>query len=274
MTTQSDPSITLYSYITSPFAWKVHCYLLYKKLPFKNFYVNPANSAKELPMGTQIPVLKIGGEARNNSSALGIWLDDVYPETASLIPDDILLKNEVLKIDQFVSDILIPTVFYTVYPQLSGLHVTNISNAFRLGFCVDRTTTNGLPFGLRFLWPFFIRYTPFIRRIVATIAKTGDVSACRKSALSFLETKLKDRQFLAGTEQPSLADLSAWPQIMIPSKLGLSGFDDYLEYPNIKAWVIRIEAYIELYPCAPAIVPDLEFSTKLQTNSCKPHMTN
>lgn len=256
MTTQSDPLITLYSYITSPFAWKVHCYLLYKKLPFEIIYVNPANSAKELPMGTQIPVLKIGGETRNNSSALGFWLDDIYPETASLMPDDNLLKQEALEIDQFVSDTLILTVFYTIYPQLNGLRLTNISNTFRLGFCVDRTTTNGLPLGIRFLWPFFIRYTPFIRRIVASIAKTGSVSACRKAALYYLETKLEDRQFLAGTEQPSLADLSAWPQIAVPSMLGLSGFDDYLEYPNIKAWVIRIEAYMQPYPCAPAIVPD------------------
>lgn len=263
MNAQSYPPITLYSYITSPFAWKVHCYLLYKKVSFKVFYVNPANSARELPIGTQIPVLKIGGEARNNSLELGIWLDNYYSETASLIPDNHSLKKEVLEIDQFVSDTLIPTVFYTVYPRLCGLRLTNISNTLRLGYFVDRTTTNGLPLGLRFLWPFFIRYTPFIRRIVAPMAKAGGVQACRKSALSYLEDKLKDRDFLAGTEQPSLADLSAWPQIMVPPMLGLSGFDDYLEYPNISSWVIRTEAFIQPNPCEPAIVPDLQKLNKI-----------
>lgn len=257
MTLKNKIPITLYSYVTSPYAMKVHCYLLYKKLPFEIFYVSPTNPAKELPVGQQIPVLKIGGEVRNESSSLGIWLDNKFPDNAQLISKDKQLEKDILNLDQWVTDTLIPTVFYSVYPQINTSSLRCISNSLRLGYCVEKTTTNGLPYGLRFLWPIFIRNTPFIRRLIAPIAKSGSVEQSRRDALLYLEDRLKNKSFLAGTETPSLVDLSAWPQIVIPHKLGLKGFDDFMSYPNILRWVERIEPFLEPYTQAPPIVPKL-----------------
>jgi hypothetical protein len=35
----------------SPFAAKVHCFLLYKRLDFECFYINPLRVKQDLPLG-------------------------------------------------------------------------------------------------------------------------------------------------------------------------------------------------------------------------------
>lgn len=50
---QQEP-ITLYSYVLSPFAAKVHCFLLYKGVRFDCFYVNPLHVERDLPLAYQI----------------------------------------------------------------------------------------------------------------------------------------------------------------------------------------------------------------------------
>jgi glutathione S-transferase len=58
----SEPHIRLYSYAMSPYAAKVHCFLLYKKLDFECFYISPFHVKQDLPIGKQIPVLCVGEE--------------------------------------------------------------------------------------------------------------------------------------------------------------------------------------------------------------------
>lgn len=256
MSIEKAHSITLYAYVTSPYAMKVHCYLLYKNLPFDVFYVNPLKPSKELPMGRQIPVLKIGEEARGNSSSLGVWLDEKFPNAPQLIPKDKQERQNVYRIDQWISDNLIPTTFYSVYPQCNASLWNNISNTLRLGYCVNQTTTNGLPLGIRFLWPLFIRNARFIRHMIAPVAKHGTAHYCRVNMFSYLEDKLKDQQYLAGTAMPSLADLSAWPSLVVPYKMGLKGFEDFHDYPHILRWVKDIEFLLNSSETAPPLIPE------------------
>ena len=72
--------VRLYTYAMSPYAAKVHCFLLYKGLDFECFYINPLRVAKDLPVGRQIPVLTIDGESRADSTPIGLWLDERFPE--------------------------------------------------------------------------------------------------------------------------------------------------------------------------------------------------
>jgi Glutathione S-transferase, N-terminal domain len=43
------PAIRLYTYAMSPYAAKVHCFLLYKRLDFECFYINPLQVKRDLP---------------------------------------------------------------------------------------------------------------------------------------------------------------------------------------------------------------------------------
>lgn len=159
-----DESIRLYSYVTSPYAMKVHSYLLYKRLPFTVHYVNPFRVGRELPMGRQIPVLEIDDETRNDSTPIGLWLDERFPDAPALLPTDPAEREEVIQQDRWVSEELIPTVFNDVYPRLNRDGWRSLRACLRLGYCVDQTTPDGLPAGTRFLWPLFIRQAGFIRR--------------------------------------------------------------------------------------------------------------
>lgn len=256
MNINAVPPITLYSYVTSPYAMKVHCYLLYKNLPFEVFYINPLKPSKELPIGRQVPVLKIGKEARGQSSLLGIWLDEKFPDTPQLIPKDKQKSEDVHKIDQWISDNLIPTTFYSIYPLYNAKLWDNISNTLYLGYCVNKTTTNALPIGIRFLWPLFIRNAGFIRHMIAPLRKQGTVKHCRSNVLSYLEKKLKDTQYLAGTDTPSLSDLSAWPCLVIPYKMGFKEFEDFKDYPHILRWVKDVELFFNPVNSLPPLIPD------------------
>ncbi len=252
--TKAFPTITLYSYVTSPYAMKVHCYLLYKQLPFKIIYVNPLRAADELPVSKQIPVLQIEKEARVESSALGVWLDNLFP-AVPLLPIDTLPKRRVLEIDQWVSEQLIPTVFYSIYPQMNHLLPLQIKNTIHLGHCIEQTTNSGIPRGIRLLWPLFIRRAHFIRQMVAPLKRNITVSEQRKNVLFFLDKTLQDCSYLAGTEYPTLADLSAWPQIYVPYQLGLKGMDDFTDYSNIMRWVENLKCSMNASKHLPPLVP-------------------
>ena len=43
--------LRLYTYAMSPYAAKVHCFLLYKGLAFEPYYINPLRVRRELPVG-------------------------------------------------------------------------------------------------------------------------------------------------------------------------------------------------------------------------------
>jgi glutathione S-transferase len=76
-------TIRLYSYAMSPYASKVHCFLLYKQLDFECFYINPLRVRRDLPLGHRIPVLTVDGESRADSTPIGLWLDlAAYPQLA------------------------------------------------------------------------------------------------------------------------------------------------------------------------------------------------
>ncbi|WP_017445145.1 glutathione S-transferase family protein [Gayadomonas joobiniege] len=253
--TNNEP-VTLYAYVTSPYAMKVHSFLLYKQIPFQVYYVNPTHPERELPFGRSIPVLKIGQKARNDSTPIGLWLDQCISERP-LMPAQVAVKNRVLTIDQWVSEHLIPSIFFSVYPkffQPSSLRQCWPA-AMQLGRCVAQTTHHGFPAGLRYLWPLLLNRAAFIRRLIEPLAAKKTASEHRKSVLLTLENKLQSKSFLADTEHPTLADLSAWSQIVGPYQLNLYHMDDFLNFSNIRLWVKRVAAYLPADTNKPPLVP-------------------
>jgi glutathione S-transferase len=58
MSNASKRRVRLYTDAMSPYAAKVHCFLLYKGLDFECFYINPLRVKRDLPVGRQIPVVR------------------------------------------------------------------------------------------------------------------------------------------------------------------------------------------------------------------------
>ena len=126
MSDAANGSIRLYSYAMSPFAAKVHCFLLFKRLDFECFYINPLRVEQDLPIGRQIPVVTVGEESRADSTPIGLWLDELFPDTPRLLPQASDERAQLLDVDGWISDHLIPGSFRS-YP---GAGVNRLAEIF------------------------------------------------------------------------------------------------------------------------------------------------
>ena len=81
----------------------------------------------------------------------------------------------------------------------------------------------------------------FYRKIVRPMFSTlpfnkdleDDMLFMQKKSMQFVENKLKNGKFVAGTDQPSIADLSCYTELV---HMLLMNFD-YTPYPNILKWM-------------------------------------
>ena len=243
--------ITLYSYVMSPYAAKVHCFLLYKRVSFECFYISPLCVPRDLPVGGQIPVLTIGGESRADSTPIGLWLDERFPDLPRLLPEDAHERKLLLKIDDWVTNQLIPGSF-RFFP---GEGLDRWLNGWRLSAVMAKTARGGLPVWLRAAWPFFIKRVGFVHRLIKL---ADDGLPLRQSKLKLFRqfiTHLDGGLFLAGRSAPSLPDLAAYPQFALYYLTGFRGSEDVLEYPEIMSWLRRMGPYVSGTPAlVPAIV--------------------
>ena len=236
----ATPPIRLYSYAMSPYAAKVHCFLLYKRLDFECFYINPLRVKQDLPVGKQIPVLTVGEESRADSTPIGLWLDELHPGAPRLLPPDGSEREQLLAVDKWISDSLIPGSFRS-YP---GEGINRVLNAWKLSHVMANTARGGLPFVLRAGWPIVINRVPFVRRLVA-MADDGLPVRESKFGLydAFLE-HLGDGPFVCGRQEPSLPDFSAYPQFALYYATGCREGEDILERPALMAWLRRMRPYV------------------------------
>lgn len=254
----TPPPITLYTFTMSPYAEKVHCYLQYKRLPFQCFYINPLRLKKDLPIGTQVPALTVGHESRTDSSAIGLWLDEIFPDQPRLLPEDPGQKKTILAIDQWVTHRLIPSNFRN-YPGV-GFTPRRVLNGWRLGQVLHKTSHGGMPRSLQVLWPLILSQLGFLQEMVAMTDRQLPLkNANRRIRDEFLE-HLGAGPFLGGMDKPSLADLSAYPHFVAPYMAGLRGAEEILEYPEILQWMQDVRGYlIDTPPLIPSVARKREF---------------
>jgi glutathione S-transferase len=239
-----DTNIRLYTYAMSPFASKTHCFLLYKKLDFECFYINPLRVKQDLPVGKQIPVLTVGDESRADSTPIGLWLDELFPDHPRLLPGDGPERERLLALDRWVSDYVIPRSF-RFYP---GDGIDRVLNSWKLSRVMANTARGGLPLWLRIAWPLVITRVPFARRLRA-MGEDGlpIAEAKRASYRAFLE-RLEGGPFLAGRDEPSLPDLAAYPQFALFYLTGFRGGDDILRETELMAWLRRMTPFVSGTP--------------------------
>lgn len=250
MSDASKHSIRLYTYAMSPYAAKVHCFLLYKGLEFEPYYINPLRVRKELPVGHQIPVLTVDGASRNDSTPIGLWLDEIFSEHPRLLPEGGPERERLIRIDDWVTSRLIPGSFRS-YP---GEGVDRFLNGWKLSYVMGNTARGGLPLPLRAAWPILIKRVRFVRRLVEMADNGLPVREAKLQLYDEFLAHLDGRAFLAG-DAPSLPDLAAYPQFALYYMTGFRGADDILERPELMKWLARMRPHVDGDPpLVPAVV--------------------
>jgi len=237
-------ALRLYSYAMSPYAAKVHCFLLYKGLDFECFYINPLRVRKDLPVGRQIPVLTVGEESRADSTPIGLWLDELYPERPRLLPASGEERERLLAVDDWVTNQLIPGSFRS-YP---GEGINRILNGWKLSYVMTNTAQGGLPLMLRAAWPLIIKRVAFVRRLLAQADNGLPVREAKLKLYDEFLAQLGEGPFVCGRSEPSLPDLAAYPQFALFYAHGFRGGEDILERPQLMAWLGRMRPYLEKDP--------------------------
>ncbi len=250
---QSDkskyPEIKLYGYPTSPFVLKTGCHLKYKQLPFEFVPVHPVTREQiAFSNQRQVPVLSIGDEWKNDSSPIGVWLDERFPERPILGTNDVE-KETILRIDGWVSTSLLPARFR------AALHWDKSWDTIRNGWLLAAAMNNAIsiPLYLRVSWPWLIKRAGFLHRIVNKLDLNEPLWDMHERLADELISHLAGGPFLGGLPTPSLADLSAYPIIIFAHLMGLHGRNVYLERPEIVDWCRRVQTHL---PDNPLLVPD------------------
>jgi len=243
----STEPIRLYSAALSPYAAKVHCFLVFKALPFELFYVDPLRARRQLPMGEQVPVLQIGDEARDDSTGIGLWLDERFPDTRRLMPEDELEMQRLMDLDGWISARLIPAVFRILlaHGETTAARLRNRARGARV---LNATVEGGLPAPLKLIYPLVISRPGFIRRLINTTDGTISNRQLFEELYDEFEAHLEGAPFLGGRREPGLADLSAYPQLVLPYMAGYDHVDGFLARPLLAAWARAVEAELRAGP--------------------------
>lgn len=247
----SEHSVHLYGYASSPFVLKVGAFLKYKQIPFTFVPVNPVVPARQLgqfPSQRKVPVLTIDEEWRADSTPLGIWLDEVFPERPILgmTPED---TDRILAIDQWVTDQLLMGRFRHAIEWEDT--TAAIRNGWKLARIVHDATP--IPFLLRTAWPFIVKRAGFVRRFGSSVDRSEPLPDMRQRQHRELLNHLGAGPFLGGRNRVSLADLSAYTTIVTPHLLGMEAASSMLDDPAILAWARRVQNAL---PTNPLVVPD------------------
>ncbi|WND02987.1 glutathione S-transferase family protein [Temperatibacter marinus] len=239
-------TITLYGYATSPFVRKVACYLHYKKLSFEFVGVSPVEPEKTIGFtkGSQVPVLKIGDEWRLDSSSIGLWLDEVYPERR-LVSDNAEDREIALAIDQWISEQFIPGIVFR--PALDGeMNEGFKKRAWRLASIVSSGAE--LSETVQKSWPDLLRQAPFIHHIVNQLDLSEPLEAMQMRLFMELTQYLDTGPYLGKLDKPSLADFAIYAQMMFFYQVGLVKDLPVLAHPTVGPWLKRVSEHLPQNP--------------------------
>ena len=199
--------LTLHTVVQSPFAQKAHIYLLYKQIPFAIKYVHPKRLVKYA-----VPMLQLkDGTFLSESSELGVWLEDNFPGTPSILP--IHIRQQQIELEARLSKLLIGPIFQLSRPHMPSGNpwvkftsiCTQIRNCWRMGWCMEGTIPGGIGI-LKYLWPLIMRKAEFAKVIVDEVyTRTNGNSATRNmsDALDVFEAELRlaEDEFYNGNNQ-------------------------------------------------------------------------
>ncbi len=240
--------IKLYGYATSPYVRKVGCFLYYKQLDFEFVPVSPLNAAEVLEFsgGTSVPVLVIDGEARRDSSPLGHWLDERFPERP-LCPAE--HSDKIRSIDDWVSNTFLMSIFRGAIDGEVNLQYRY--RFWRLAALVSAHTP--MPEQVRHLWPDFVANAPFIKAMGEHMDLTESAHDMTMRIGMELAAHIGDGPYMGGLGQPTMLDLAVFPQLVFGVMFGLEDQLSAARHPVLRGWIERM---CEHLPANPTLVAD------------------
>lgn len=242
--------IILYADAINPCAAKVNCFLDYKELEFNVIHVNPV-SRREIRFAEQhqVPILRIGEEWRTDSTAIGIWLEERFPERP-ILGHTSSERALILKMDQWVSASPM-AAFWRQVCEGDNL-LAWLRNGWRLGAVLNRARR--LPLMLRFMWPLLLKVWPSITGCSRTGMDSEEtLSAMHERVCREMREWLGRGPFMGELNRPSLADLAAYPQFIMPYLVGLQQDYLFLRVPEVLGWMSRVQKWL---PANPLLVPN------------------
>ena len=248
--------IKLYGYSTSPFVRKLGCCLYFKQLPFEFVPVDPTNPEQIAFTGqTQVPVLQIDDEWRNDSTPLALWLDELFP-AQPLFGRNAQERELILNVDKWVTDSLILSSFR--YAREGEMTARFRQTAWRLSAIVSSQTP--LSDEVRNVWPELLKMAPFIKHMLCDIDQTESLPDMQLRIGMELLEQLKEGPFFGGLEQPSLVDFAIYPQLVFNHMVGIEQDLKVAEIPSVKQWLDNIRWHL---PENPLLVPDFMIVSQL-----------
>ena len=238
--------LELFVFCTSPYCMKVKCYLDYKGLAYETLTVNPLRRSEIRFSGQpKVPVLRIDGEWKHESSAIGLWLEERFPQPP-LLGRDAGERARILEMDRWVSESCIPAALRLARGDAGWR--ARLHNGRRLAQCLH--SQRPVPWVARQLWPLLLPLARSIRENTAGVDRAEPLQDTLERLASELLARLDGGPFLGGRDAVSLADLSLYPPIAFPYAVGLDVGPDYpfVKRPEILGWLGRVQALLPANP--------------------------
>ena len=244
------PDIKLHGYSTSPYVRKVGAFLMHKKLAFDFMPINPLEAQSQLSAfgGTQVPVLEVDGEWKRDSTPIGLWLDTLFPEKP-LVPTDEPSRTKVLELDAWVSERFLPSYFRAAADAPNNLAFKH--RAWRLAALVS--SQSPLPEEVRNAWPDVLKTAPFIQAMRPQMNMEVDAATNQMQLAGEILERLGEGPFFGERDEPTIVDLSLFPQMVFGVMSGLEEKLSAAAAPPIKAWIDRMAARM---PANPVLIRD------------------
>lgn len=254
MVANATKAIQLFTYSNSPFGAKVYWALQYKRVEFEVIYANPFTQSEiGFTQQSVIPVLKIDDAWVQDSSENCIRLEKLYPERPFAGETD-EQRKAILAADQWVNENIVALHFRACMDrdrhQISKRNATRMAN-------ILLPPIKSLPLWLKKclvpFWYLLFRYTRgFARRIAHRLDPKKDIETLHNDVVKEFENRIKKTGFLAGSEQPSFADIGAFAEICVCSSHDFEGTLNRSSSPAIDAWYTRMTSYFPDKP-SPAL---------------------
>lgn len=243
-TNPNSSPIELFAFPTSPYSWKVACYLAFLGQDYEFIGVSPITFKEVKFTGKrQVPVLRIGEEWKLESADIGEWLENQLPGH-SLFGSSTAEKEQIKELDNWISHQMITATFRLVVDWPST--VIGLRNGWKLAAAVNQTSP--LPKWVQIMWPLFLRKAKFIVAMMETLDRSEKLPVCQARLVEGFVSRLEGGPFLGGREQPSLADLSAFPIVVLPYRFGLEGDANWAQNDRVLNWVNAVQQFLPENP--------------------------
>lgn len=256
--------IRLYGYSTSPFVRKLGCCLYFKQLPFEFVPVDPTNPEQiAFTQQTQVPVLQVDDEWRNDSTPLALWLDELFPDRP-LFGCNAQERDLILNMDKWVTESLILSSFR--FAHECEMTARFRQTAWRMAAIVSSQTP--LSDEVRNAWPELLKMAPFIKHMMCDIDQTESLRDMQLRVAMELLEHIKEGPYFGGLHQPTLVDFAIYPQLVFNYMVGIEQHLKIAQIPALKQWLDNMRQYL---PENPLLVADFMIVSHLPPSEIEQH---